>query len=400
MPRLRASPCDPSRRPALLAGLLALFALLPGRPAAAALRPDFVELVRRYARGERAAAVGALQSWSERDLERQLDGVQSALATARRCPRCPEARLVATLPLKAAVLLHADRDDAERPLLLDAEQPRRCPGRAMELAGEYAGLLAQKPEAEGFARRFFLVVALRCQWDYCLADAIRWAQRGSKLFPRDAPLLLAHASTLEEGATVGVWTTTLTLVPGASPWQRHLEVSSSAARDKKRDLQQASRLLAEATAADPTLALAHLRLGRVLWRLGEADRARASLEEALRQTDAAAPLVEPPPGAEPANVAFLAHLFLGRVHEDAERLEAALAEYRAAVAIDPRAQSAAVALSHALRLAGDEAGSRQALARGLAAFRADARDAYREYLVSNALGHEALLRELRAESLE
>ena len=50
---------------------------------------------------------------------------------------------------------------------------------------------------------------------------------------------------------------------------------------------------------------------------------------------------------------YLAHLFLGRIQQDAGRLEEAIAEYRLAAALHPSALSAGIALSNALPLAGD-----------------------------------------------
>jgi Tfp pilus assembly protein PilF len=97
---------------------------------------------------------------------------------------------------------------------------------------------------------------------------------------------------------------------------------------------------------------------------------------------------------------LLARLFLGQVHEDAGRLEQATGEYRRALAVDPNAQSAAVALSHALRKAGDGEGSRRVLLDALAhAGRRTQADVFWNYFTSNALGFAAELDGLRREAL-
>src|SRR5262249_57764507 len=83
----------------------------PSRPRFS--RAEYVEIVRQYARGERAAAVAALGAWSERDLARQLAPADQAARAAERCPSCPNS--LEPLPLKAAVILHWDRDRAEQP---------------------------------------------------------------------------------------------------------------------------------------------------------------------------------------------------------------------------------------------------------------------------------------------
>jgi Tfp pilus assembly protein PilF len=87
---------------------------------------------------------------------------------------------------------------------------------------------------------------------------------------------------------------------------------------------------------------ARLRLGRVAARLGDTAMARSTLEEVLAR--------EPP-----AETAFLAHLFLGRLDENAGRLPEAVRSYEAALALDTRSQSARLALSHVHLRLGDAA---------------------------------------------
>jgi hypothetical protein len=66
----------------------------------------------------------------------------------------------------------------------------------------------------------------------------------------------------------------------------------------------------------------------VAWRLGETAEARSALEEVLSRS-------------KDASTAFLAHLFLGRIDEDAGRLEEAARSYGVALALVATAQSAA-----------------------------------------------------------
>jgi nucleotide-binding universal stress UspA family protein len=88
------------------------------------------------------------------------------------------------------------------------------------------------------------------------------------------------------------------------------------------------------------------------------------------------------------------------VHEDGGRLEQALEEYRAAQTLDPTSQAAAVALSHALRLAGDADGSRRVLVEALAqAGRRRHADVFWNYFTTNALGFEDQFDDLRREGL-
>jgi tetratricopeptide (TPR) repeat protein len=83
----------------------------------------------------------------------------------------------------------------------------------------------------------------------------------------------------------------------------------------------------------------------VAWRLGETAEARSALEEALARS-------------RDGGTAYLAHLFLGRLDEDAGHLDAALRSYEAALVLDPACQSARLAISHVRLRRGDAAGAR------------------------------------------
>ena len=374
-------------QPLAAAALVALAAAVAVAAGADVAQPRFsrggwIELARRYARGERAEAIAQLGAWSERDLVRQVAAVEEAARAAERCPRC--ANPLEGVPLRAAVMLHWDRDRAEQPPPLpgEVELPRRCPGPMARLAGRLARVMSRKLETAGFARRFFRMVVLQCQWDACFGDAERWAGDAILSFPRDTELLIARGSVREEVATIGSPCPTPASLELATPLATKI---ASARRDR---LEKARQDFADALAIDPGLGFARLRLGRVLWRLGEPEPAREQLEAALaslRQVDHV----------------YLAHLFLGRVHQDAGRLQEAMAEYRLALALHPSARSAGTALSNALFAAGDAGAARQALRRGLAsAGQRTERDALLDYLVLNAADLDVLVDALRRESLE
>ncbi len=364
--------------------LVALPAAVAGAAGAAVAHPRFsrgewIELARRYARGERAQAIGELGAWSERDLVRQVAAVEAA---AERCPRCPNP--LEGVPLRAAVMLHWDRDRAEQapPLPREVELPRRCPGPAAGLAGRLARVMSRNAETSGFARRFLRMVVLQCQWDACFGPADSWASAAILGFPRDTELLMARGSVREEVATIGFPCPTPASFELATP----LAIATTSARRDRLD--GARQDFADVLAIDPGLGFARLRLGRVLWRLGELDPARQQLEAALallRQIDHV----------------YLAHLFLGRVHQDAGRLQEAIAEYRLAATQHPSARSAATALSNVLFVAGDADAARQALRQGLAsAGGRSERDPLWDYLVLNAADLDELVDALHRESLE
>jgi tetratricopeptide (TPR) repeat protein len=343
-------------------------------------RAEYVEIVRQYARGERAAAVAALGAWSERDLARQLGAADEAARAAERCPSCPNS--LESLPLKAAVMLHWDRDRAEQPAPEGVEQPRRCPGPLAGLAGRYARVIARSAPQDEFPRRFFHMVVLSCQWDGCFEEADRWAGEAIEIYPRDADLLLARGSVREEAATIGQFP------PGDVLDRGRASPEAAAAGLRREWFGRARRDFEDALRVDPKLVLARLRLGRVLWRLGQVDLAREQLQAALATSST---------GVH----AYLAHLFLGRVQQDGGSLDEAVAEYRLAVELHPGALAAGVALSSGLALQGDAEAARLALRQGMrGAGRRPERDPYWDYLVANAAELRDRREDLYREALE
>jgi tetratricopeptide (TPR) repeat protein len=340
----------------------------PRAEAADRLSPKYLDLLLRYAHGERPAAIAALGEWSEGAVQKQLGILENASAEAERCPKCPNP--LVGVPLRAAVMLHADRDKVEKPEPDGREQIPSCPGAHARVARRYAAILARNPATQDFARRFFLTMALLWQHRACFEDAVIEANAGLERFPRDAELLLTAGCTLEERAFLSVPRVTGD-ESGALPQEW---------------LKEARRDLTDAVAANPDLVLARIRLGRVLWRLGQQEAAREALEAAVAR-------------ARTPNDRYLAHLYLGRIHEDAQRLDQALAQYRRAVEVFPEGQSAAVALSYALQLAGEAEASREALARGVIDG-GKAGDAYSDYLAGNTEGADRMEAALHRESLE
>src|SRR5438445_1344814 len=373
------TPAGPRSTVLLRTAAAALLAI--ASPAASdPVNAEYRELVARYARGERALALAGLARFSNAELGRIAQAVEAEALAAERGKAAEP-----LIPLRAAVMMHLDLDDAERPEALGTEQPRRCPGTQAGIAARYASLLAWHEKTKSFARRFFVALAHSCQWDACLLEAQRWAREGLKLFPRDAELLLAVGSALEESATI--WTGGSTVESPAMP-PRFREAARTAAAERAARYRQARSLFEDAIAADDGLTLARVRLGRVRWRLGEREAGQAALEKAVaRSTD--------------PQLLYLAHLFLGRVHEDSGRLEQAVEHYRFSLALDPGAQAAPLALSHALRREGEAEAARDVLRRALAhAGKRAGRDAYWDYLVGDAVHFREELAGLRQESLQ
>jgi tetratricopeptide (TPR) repeat protein len=110
--------------------------------------------------------------------------------------------------------------------------------------------------------------------------------------------------------------------------------------------QEALYLLHHAIDADPALVEAHLRLGHVLHLINQNIEAKPHLERALRDAR-----------EQHLNyLVYMAGLFLGDVAEHDNRFTDAIAYFREAIAVDPTAHIANVALGDALLRAGDGSG--------------------------------------------
>jgi tetratricopeptide (TPR) repeat protein len=257
------------------------------------------------------------------------------------------------VPVRAALMLHTDcarlgrRGEGDRPELHES------------LAAEIAGMLRDDEANQDFARRWYLVMAGLAAGENRWPDALEWTERGRRDFPNSTELLVAAGAIEEVHA---------------------LQTGRAAHVEKAREALRA------ALAADPSLSEAHLRLGRVAWRLGDDAEARSALEEVFTRNHT-------------RGEAFLAHLFLGRVHEDAGRLDEAARSYEAALTLESNSQSARLALSHVRLRGGDAATARAEAQRALRPAGARLRpDPFWLYPWGPSVGVEERLEALRREA--
>lgn len=356
-----ASPQDPARNSRLLGSD-------PARTR------QYLSMVERYAAGDRAEALAALEDWTQNELQFEVEKLRDLGVAARG------------LPLRAVAMLHTDKAGLELGTVPPDEGEARCRSNFhLELAAEIVPLLTSWEEGRAFARRWYLATALESHGRFCFIDARRWAQGGLKWFPKDAELLLASGTTDEALGSLPGWSHVRL---DAFPTQRRLRESMGLLSDRRSYLDRARRAFERALATDGNLGEAWLRLGRVEWGLAHGDAARRALLEGLGR-------------AREPSVLYLGHLFLGQVHEDAGRLEEAAREYRAALAVDPLAQAAAVALSWVLQVAGDVTGSRDVLDQAVASVgRRPHADAHWDYLFGRSADAGPIFEELRSETLQ
>jgi tetratricopeptide (TPR) repeat protein len=190
---------------------------------------------------------------------------------------------------------------------------------------EIARRLAARLEPDtAFRRRWLLAAGALAQSRFEAPLALTFFDECRKAFPREAEAWLGAGTVYEWSA-----------FPDGLGGPRVLGGSSSLGRD-------AVRAYRTALSLEPDLALARVRLGRVLARLGRREEARRELERAVRD-------------AQDDSTRALAHLFLGEVREKQGRDEDALREYRAALGAEPGLQPAGIAFAALLVSRGERA---------------------------------------------
>lgn len=316
--------------------------------------------VAEYAGGDRAAAVQAIGAMTQADLGAALKEAGG--------PRGPGA-------LRAAVLLHAERERADRRKVVEGNggQPDCFVGPHGSMAERLLKPTAEQPGGREFVAAFALAQSIHQRSLLCFQAALYWAEQGLKT-DSNAPAL--HFAAGLAGESLG------TFGPGPSPGAGRGAVSPQTPR-KETLLQRARERYEKALSLDPELVEARLRLGRLQGNAGRSDAARRNL--ALAVTQAEGPVL------------YLARLFLGRILEEAGDLDSAIEHYRRAAEPEPLPQAANVALAHALALRGDTGAAREVLAAALArAGRRGGEDPYWFYFVGSPTVGEALFERLRA----
>ncbi len=365
------------------------------------MEPDsrYLGLLTSYAAGKRAEAIAALGEWTEDELEVQFALLHSLARTAQRCrtpilvpstaalvEACAAQAHIEQLPLRAAVMLHADREGFEQ------ARTTSCPGATWQCGDLFHGRMAEhltelvllQPNGPEFARRFYVGMALQAHSRGCFLDAQRWSLGGLQRFPKDGVLNLALGTATDSVAFLTPPPPSFRAVPTTA----EVRQAAAVAYQRRHLWEEARRALERAVAAEPQLDEASLRLGRVLLRLEKNEAAREALEAALARS-------------EDPQLRYLAHLFLGRIHEQAGRAQEAAADYRAALGIQPASQVATVALAHLRETQGETAEARNILERGLEQTREHFADPYWEYYAAiRSLRAETLFEALRREALQ
>jgi tetratricopeptide (TPR) repeat protein len=278
--------------------------------------------VERYHHGDREAAIQEVTTWSEERLVREI-----GQATA------------GGFPFATAAMLHTDG-------ALRAQSQSDAGGSARQL--ETARILVERlPKDSPFARRWYLATGYHLMGRLVDPGSARFLLgRGLRRFPRDAQIALALGAVAEMEARMTELAGWLPLLDQRTAGAR--TGSSARARaeheiaDRRTLLTNAEEEYRRALTADPELVEAHLRRARVLALLGRTTEAQNELEWVVAH-------------AQEGPLLYLAHLFRGRIEQEAGRLEASVASYRLAVAKDPECQTGNLALGQVLDRLGERA---------------------------------------------
>jgi inner membrane protein len=310
----------------------------------------YAEAVEKYLRGEfkeALIALGAMPQTEVRNQERDL----------KKEPRL----------LQAAAMLHTEAAQTE---ILDDPIAQFHLSRARHLVTE---LRTIQPSGD-FQRGWYLLASAILQGSKSVANADDLLEEARRLFPQDAELLVSTGAAFELHGAVSYGT-------GAdrrmSSTVREIEPDA----EIRRAFQSAARYLNEAATLAPELDEAHLRLGRVLHRLGQIDRAAGELDAVRRH-------------AQDGSFKYLAAIFDAALESTKGRPQRAAELYKEALEILP-AQSAFVGLSHSYYELGRGDDAAQALE---SVFRLPAKqpDPWFAYLASDAWHTDSRLKAMRA----
>jgi tetratricopeptide (TPR) repeat protein len=299
-----------------------------GQDAVPRLPADYLTALASYRAGDLAAAFGQLQQVGESqvmDITKRL--MRPDVAAGANWPRL----------LMAAILLHTEafliRAEAETggPAASDGylASARLLVRRLLQLAEDGQPGIGEKERR--FARDWYLLLVAVQHGRAEVGWSRAYLEEALKSFPKDPYLRVALGSNHEMLSDLSVGYVNYVDASG-----RYLRQGSV---DAAHELRDAIRCLEEAVVLAPQLFEARLRLGRLLYRRGELDRAAKELETA-RQL---APQVE---------LKYLALLFSGMVEAARGSYDRADRFYTDALQLLPAGQTAAIAKAETAYLRG------------------------------------------------
>lgn len=377
--------------------LLLLTSSLAGRPQGS-LRSDVAEylaVISAYREGRPEDAVASLRAWDRARLDRTVRELPTMIAGSLVACRNGGDR-VPFGTIDAAILAHTEAalfdmrtlagDDAARHLgharRLLSWSSRSFDSRRRLLSGETRACGEPDPLVE---RDWLQATARLALGEWALETATRLSDELVNEFPDDVDANLV-AGTVQEALAINE----AQLHPPPAAWsqsdsdyRRFQAAFQRSLRDQKRLREQAIRFYERALAGAPARHDIRVRLG---WALACVDR----------EADARAALDMAASAARSPRDRYLGTLLLGRVHERAGNLQAAITWYEKASSMLPGSHVAHLALAHAFGADGRLAVARLELERAVDQAHAASDDPWTEYPHGEWRAGQAQLARMRA----
>jgi tetratricopeptide (TPR) repeat protein len=282
-------------------------------------RPSYDDIVQQYRRGHYEEAWSGLRRLPDGRLDDEADAI-----ARRAMAQPPRLELI-----ESAIALHTDAYLREGRMRLSTQ---------LVVARRLIDRLRRARAPGPFEKCWYLLVAARLQALNEFQASEEHLSEARRLFPNDADVLVAAGSGREVRTRFKRHRRANPPVFGT----RQLETGSRGLRD---DLESAVEQFRKALAIAPDQFEARLRLGRVLYLLGDLDGAAGELELARKAQDQV--------------LLYLANLFAARVEEDRGHRVVAANLYVAALKIHAIGQAPYVGLSELLYADGQPQPSKQ-----------------------------------------
>ena len=225
------------------------------------LSPSYEAVVLRYQSGDRDRAVSDMAGWPEGRLRGEMAALGALRENARKALDPAALILWHRVPVRAALMLHSD-------CALQARRVGVSPRLHERVTTEIARMLRDGADRP-FARRWYEAMAGLAVSENRWGDGLDWARRGLRDFPDSAETLLVLAAIEETSAALDASRVSEEAFPPRARERHAWPGRSPRGPRPDRESLPARR---SAFVADPSLAEARLRLGRVAWKLGEAPR--------------------------------------------------------------------------------------------------------------------------------
>jgi len=348
---------------------LALAAVAAGTPVTASSASDrsLAELAEAYRTVDRSKAMAGVALWDRDKVEAET---RRLLAGTGGDVLLREATgLAAVALLTESALLDMNVGDAAR-----ARWELQSAARLMEAAPQTA-------RGSAFARRFYLLAGLVLHRVVELEAGHALLIQALRRQRDDPELLTALGAIIETVAALRQYDRSPDSADrGTLQHHGYSSESGGGGALPSASLAEAEARYQQAVALDPAPAEARLRLGRVRLLQGRPSEALKDLERAATE-------------ARQPEQHYMARLFEGRAREALGDVSGAAVAYRDATAHAPHAQTALLALAHALDRLGDIAGAQGALDRASGA--GGHQDPWWDYQMGQPSRLDPLMQELR-----